>query len=295
MYSFFKEYVQNIGKNHNYFDSRRYANPKPSYVIRTTPEVIQCSNSANSSFTNLSISNLYENVHLMEKIPWEAITANPGLENDRLVNKSKEKSCKKEKLYTKEEPINLQLNNEPDCEESDEEPVIEIDDESDEELDERPRSVPGLTPGAYINQYYNSIVNSDSNPIPNSTSGTEPPVLSDQESQYAKFWHLIGKLHWTDKDEGVKHSKFSVSQYLTKPEIQYIKNNIQTYLKDLLVAFSELDLFKDLTNTQKLDVLAHIIGKGKEFYMGVIETPELALYLLDDKQYQPLMTFLTQL
>ena len=123
---------------------------------------------------------------------------------------------------------------------------------------------------------------------------------NSEESLYGNLpelnniWPIIGKLMWCDKDDGIMTER-SIKYRLNRVEIEFLRDNITKYVNNLVSAFSSLNLFQDMSKEEVLNFMYHIIAKNKDYYNAVLEMPILALYLIDDYQYQPLYTLITTL
>jgi hypothetical protein len=104
------------------------------------------------------------------------------------------------------------------------------------------------------------------------------------------FYRLIDKLSWCDRDEGARSVR-TVSRALTKPERRYVIHYMtEIYIPQLFNALSGITAFDELTHIQRMNMFAHIIGKGKLFNNGIQQNPDVSIYLID--QFYDLYTFL---
>lgn len=104
---------------------------------------------------------------------------------------------------------------------------------------------------------------------------------------------LIAPLGWCDKDESEK-TKAMVINAIPNANRRLLLRNFITYLTtDLKKNLEQFDDFIKLDMTNRLNVLAHIVAKGKLFLHMVIEEPSLALYLIQEKSYQRLWEYLS--
>lgn len=111
------------------------------------------------------------------------------------------------------------------------------------------------------------------------------------------FWdNYIDCLHWTDRDESVRTAA-DVTNRLSAKKRAELKAALLVLIKPLRDGLN-IPEFNNLTAVQQNDFLAHIVGKGKNFYDVVITCPTMALYLLENvtsakkPRYQNLMSFL---
>jgi hypothetical protein len=104
---------------------------------------------------------------------------------------------------------------------------------------------------------------------------------------------LIAPLGWCDKDESEK-TKAMVINAIPNANRRLLLRNFITFLTiDLKKNLERFDDFIELDMINRLNVLAHIVAKGQLFLNMVIEEPSLALYLIQEKNYQRLWEYLS--
>ncbi len=104
---------------------------------------------------------------------------------------------------------------------------------------------------------------------------------------------LIAPLGWCDKDESEK-TKAMVINAIPNANRRLLLRNFITFLTiDLKKSLERFDDFIELDMINRLNVLAHIVAKGQLFLNMVIEEPSLALYLIQEKNYQRLWEYLS--
>lgn len=97
------------------------------------------------------------------------------------------------------------------------------------------------------------------------------------------FWLLINKAQWCDNDERTL-SKMNITRVFTREQRNHILLNMNNHLIPQLTRVVADVHLQDLVEENFINVLAHIIMKGKNFYEAIIIMPEVCLYL-NDKFY----------
>ena len=119
---------------------------------------------------------------------------------------------------------------------------------------------------------------------------TKPvPVSIPDES----VWQIINHLRWVDQDE-IERSPEYVANALSPDERFTLYNGGLGLAQRLSLVFESTPAYIALDDISKKNVMFHIIGKGQDFYKFVLECPDVAMYIFDNK-WQPLYTWLRQL
>ena len=133
------------------------------------------------------------------------------------------------------------------------------------------------------------------NSIKKNTIGLTSDVDVDNiENRYEthrnmSFWDIISLVKWYDRDEKIltKRNLSKLSQY----DKRFLLNEIDIkYIPELKKALSNVPLLESVDIEHHNNILTHIIMNGKQFYEGIIQNPEVSLYLIS--QYYPVNDWL---
>lgn len=158
-------------------------------------------------------------------------------------------------------------------EESDKESDKESDEESYEESDEEEKNLQITNPEVMDPEQINAMI------------------------QSGLFWNtIIRPLAWCDSDESERTKMMIINAIPNSNTRRNLKSIISKLSEVLHVRLSEEKEFLELSQSDQINLAAHIVGKGKQFYDSVIESPALAMYLIDGPpkkhKYQRLWDFL---
>ena len=123
------------------------------------------------------------------------------------------------------------------------------------------------------------------------------------------FWNLANKFEWSDQSEIDPAKIRKIVYLLTRPRIVKLTETI-TFDKALLVK-EMMDLLiterlKELgSETKKFlsdkgknetkKILSHVIAKGQDYYMMVVQCPQIIEYLVQNKLYQNFYSVFNQI
>jgi len=114
---------------------------------------------------------------------------------------------------------------------------------------------------------------------------------SDEKDIYRNFWWVVDKIQWCDVDEK-KLTPDNITNRYTKNECVYLYETMNTKLiPQLKAVLSNTALFDNLDTKSSINIMAHIIMKGEAFYNGIIENPDVSLYLID--QFYPVYDWIS--
>lgn len=110
------------------------------------------------------------------------------------------------------------------------------------------------------------------------------------------FWKIIDDLNWTDKSEGIMDIDRIINTIrFNTVNIQKLRNEF-TAKYDLvynkIIDHDRISDDKILSNDIALNdiksFISHIIGKGKNFYDLILDSPITSKYILTENEYQNL-------
>lgn len=106
-----------------------------------------------------------------------------------------------------------------------------------------------------------------------------------------RFWALIRRVLWYDKDER-RLTRDDLRRYINiSGDVRFILERMDNvFIPELTRAVSDIPLLQSIEQENHKNILAHIIFKGLDFYNGIIDNPEVSLYLCD--QYYPVYDWL---
>ena len=87
----------------------------------------------------------------------------------------------------------------------------------------------------------------------------------------SEFWYLIEKIRCCDRDDGnmsKKHIRLNSNE--CRKVLMAINNK---YIPELKNVLDNVPIPYDIDCTEYNNLLTHVIVKGKDFYMGIIENP----------------------
>ena len=130
--------------------------------------------------------------------------------------------------------------------------------------------------------------------LPNDSEETVIPIKTTSTivrlESIEHFWTIIGRVRWYDKDER-RLTKNDLQRCITKTDIRYILTHMDNVLIPALTrAVSDGPLLQTIDQENHNNILAHIIIKGLEFYNGIMNNPDVSLYLYD--QFYPVYDWL---
>jgi cobalamin biosynthesis protein CobT len=96
-----------------------------------------------------------------------------------------------------------------------------------------------------------------------------------------EFWDIVQKTNWRDAGEGIRNH-LTLLNTMTNTELKLIKKFILKCVVPNITEKinAELDQLM-LTQDDKMNLSAHILLKGKDFYKSACDDPQLALYLVN--------------
>lgn len=107
----------------------------------------------------------------------------------------------------------------------------------------------------------------------------------DHNMRILSFWDMLSGIRWFDKDERRMISN-DLIQNVNMDQLRYIFEQIdETFIPELRTALNDVPLLQAIDDENHNNILTHIILKGKQFYEGIIQNPEVSLYLIP--QYYP--------
>ena len=115
-------------------------------------------------------------------------------------------------------------------------------------------------------------------------------IAPESEISDDNVWQIANKLRWVDRDE-IERSLQYIANVLSLDDcIAFYRGGLRLAMK-LEPAFIDNPAFSALGGAEKKDLLFHIVGKGLHFYTFVLQCPEVALYLFENK-WQPLYAWI---
>lgn len=150
------------------------------------------------------------------------------------------------------------------------------DDEKIEPLSPRPTIRQSVIPVEPLSELRQTVRRNFSNHI--------RPITTD------RFWNIIRQIRWYDSDDMLL-SRADLQRYITTSDIRIILERMDSiFIPQLTRALSDVPLLDEIGQDNHNNILAHIIIKGLDFYNGIIDNPEVSLYLFD--QYYPVYDWL---
>lgn len=120
-----------------------------------------------------------------------------------------------------------------------------------------------------------------------SVSSTATESVPTENENWA-FWEVMKKLNWADRSD--KRITWTVVDNSTLNLSDDVVANMQRVAgfirKDLESSLNKLEFFTALAPQEQLDLVSHIIARGKEFYDFVVSEPSICAYLVDGSEYQ---------
>jgi len=98
-----------------------------------------------------------------------------------------------------------------------------------------------------------------------------------------KFWETVKKAKWTS-DHNYDRIKYQWMRELTPSQIEGLRRKFDKFRARLDNKITSV--VHGVGDDSFSDVLAHIIGMGKEAYDAVMKDPSLAQQLIDDNKYR---------
>jgi len=102
------------------------------------------------------------------------------------------------------------------------------------------------------------------------------------------FWSIISVFNWTDREVGIMNLadvKLKMRNLLAESD-QFKPIYTKLYNQLRIACETKLDLYKELTDTQKNIFISHIIGLGCETYSSAIHDPNTTAYIIAADQAQ---------
>jgi hypothetical protein len=107
------------------------------------------------------------------------------------------------------------------------------------------------------------------------------------------IWKVVKKIRYYDKDE-YKMSPRNISGKLTRDDCSYILGQLDTlYFNELRDSLDTAGVFATIEESDEKNIMTHIVLKGNQFYEGIKQCPEIALYL--SNQFYPAYDWLTDI
>lgn len=123
------------------------------------------------------------------------------------------------------------------------------------------------------------------------TANTVSPPIDNTQPRTHAVWQVISKLRYYDKDEyAMRKNMIKVNQNTAQLIIDTANDILIPNLKRVL---SETAILDGIDAHDYNDLLMHIIMKGRVFYDGIFECPDVALYLCD--QFYPVYTWISEI
>jgi hypothetical protein len=114
-------------------------------------------------------------------------------------------------------------------------------------------------------------------------------VAPESEISDDDVWQLTNRLRWVDRDE-IERSPEYIANILDRDECSTFHSGGLRLAMKLEPIFAVNPAFATLSSAEKKDLLFHIVGKGLHFYTFVLQCPDVAMYLFENK-WQPLYTW----
>jgi hypothetical protein len=112
-------------------------------------------------------------------------------------------------------------------------------------------------------------------------------IIHDEKKQHLsadEFWMLVKKMKWADIDETIiTYDLFKNS--LPKSDLITLIYEINTiYGEKIFECIRNLDGIFGFEYNRTKNIAFHIVLKGRDFYEGVLNTPNISLYLINNCQ-----------
>jgi hypothetical protein len=98
------------------------------------------------------------------------------------------------------------------------------------------------------------------------------------------FWMLIKKMKWGDTDETIITYDLFKNR-LPKSDLIALSYEINTiYGEKIFECIRNLDVISRFEYNRTKNIAFHIVLKGRDFYEGVLNAPDISLYLINNCQ-----------
>lgn len=98
-----------------------------------------------------------------------------------------------------------------------------------------------------------------------------------------KFWDFVRRCEWP-KDHDYERIKMKMLRTLTKQEVESYKDALGKFRNKLSTKLT--DVVSGVGDDSYSDLLAHIVGSGKELYDAVMDDPSIAQKIIDNYDYR---------
>jgi hypothetical protein len=143
------------------------------------------------------------------------------------------------------------------------------------------------------------IVNMETNTI--DTTMLEENILNEEDEEDEEdeeemktadtvFWNMISRITWYDRDERHMYVYMALNRFTTNEKSYILQQINDIYIPKLKEKLTNVPLLQTVESDNHNNILTHIIMKGKVFYNGILNNPEVSLYLYD--QYYPVYDWL---
>lgn len=126
----------------------------------------------------------------------------------------------------------------------------------------------------------------------------ENKAIEINDEAIEQMWKLISKIKniYGDKYEMITFTSRIIDKYYSHDDIFFITMVIENseILTTLTSSLNNEVILDELNNTQKNNLLYHIIFKGREFYTYLCTYPIICLYLINDNLYQNIYELLSK-
>lgn len=105
------------------------------------------------------------------------------------------------------------------------------------------------------------------------------------------FWTMISRINCVDRDEGLLYKNDILRKFSMREVIFLLEQINNIYIPILKAKLNNVPLLQTIGDENYNNILTHIIVKGKIFYEGIINNPEVSLYLCN--QFYPIHDWLS--
>lgn len=98
-----------------------------------------------------------------------------------------------------------------------------------------------------------------------------------------KFWEVVKQVKWTS-DHNYTRIKYQFMRSFTKPQVDGLRQRLEQMTNNLDRKLS--NRVEGVGDDGYSDLLAHIVGMGKESYDAVLADPTMAQDIIDKNQYK---------
>ena len=109
-----------------------------------------------------------------------------------------------------------------------------------------------------------------------------------QEECFTKFWAIITKLGIKGKEEEYQtiHTVMGKIRNLSPLDKAVFEQCYKEIFDEIKTSTNAILNTYELPHTEKDQIVGHICGLGKNWYENIMGSPELAMFLIDSKDYQ---------